>query len=51
MTTMQNNYKGEITLADGKKVKFSIHGTTKMEVEKLLRQANPKSRIKLERRK
>jgi hypothetical protein len=51
MATMQNNYAGEIQMANGKKIKFSVHGTTKLETEKLLREAHPKMKIKLERRK
>jgi hypothetical protein len=43
---IRNNYSGEIEMPDGKKIKFSIKGTSKMEVESLLKNANPKMKVK-----
>lgn len=50
MTTMKNNYAGVIELPDGRKLKFSIKGTSKMEAHNLLRHAQPKAKIKLLRK-
>lgn len=44
--TLQNDYKGVVELPDGKKIKFSIKGTSKIGVEGLLKNANPKAKIK-----
>jgi hypothetical protein len=51
MPTMKNNYKGEITLADGKKYRFTINGTTKVEAHRLLKEAHKTARITTHRKK
>jgi hypothetical protein len=49
MANIVNNYRGEITLPDGKVVKFNISGTSKIEVNKLLKKAQPNARIKFKK--
>lgn len=44
--TLRNDYHGVIEMPDGKKIKFAIKGTSKIGVEGLLKNANPKAKIK-----
>lgn len=46
MATIENNYKGELELPNGKIVKFSIKGTSKLGAKGLLKNANPKAKIR-----
>jgi len=46
MPTVANNYKGEVELPNGKVLKFSIKGTSKVGAKGLLKNANPKAKVR-----
>ena len=46
MPKITNHYRGEVTLPDGKKMRFKIDGTSQVDVKKLLKEPNPKARVK-----
>ena len=48
--TMLNDYHGELIMPDGRAVKFLLKGTTKLEAENLIRNAQPKVRIRIARK-
>jgi hypothetical protein len=50
MATMENNYKGEVELPSGKVIKFAIKGTSKVGLKGLLKNANPKAKIRLQKK-
>lgn len=47
---MANDYQGELIMPDGRVIKFILRGTTKFEVENLIRHAQPRVRIKMARK-
>lgn len=49
MATMENNYKGEVEMPDGKVYKFAIKGTSKLGAKCLLKNANPKAKVRFKR--
>ena len=50
MTKVKSKYHGTVTLPNGKTLKFNIEGESETEVRKLLRDSQPRAKVKIRKK-